>query len=169
VEWSRRRRKISSAVDPVEANALRGGLLSLCDSVVVSTQTLISNGCGASVGLEDWLYPDWLRFVGIAAAIYTYQTGAGPLGAIIVAFVAGGFTLALGRYAFSVARSPIVRLLIGLLFAVPAARAGYDVTLALAHFGIPQEWWRESFAMLGAICRREHRLGPGVDLDRARS
>jgi len=52
MEWSRRRMKIASAVDPVEANALRGGLLSLRDSVVVSTQTLISNGCGASVGLE---------------------------------------------------------------------------------------------------------------------
>lgn len=52
MEWSRRRLKISSAVDPIEANALRGGQLSLRDSVVVSSQTLISNGCGASVGLE---------------------------------------------------------------------------------------------------------------------
>ncbi len=52
MEWSRRRSKISNAVDPIEANALRGGLLSLLDSVVVSSQTLISNGCGASVGLE---------------------------------------------------------------------------------------------------------------------
>ncbi len=39
-------------VDPVEANALRGGRMSLRDSVIVSQQTLISNGCGASVGLE---------------------------------------------------------------------------------------------------------------------
>lgn len=52
MEWSRRRWKISNAVDPIEANALRGGNLSLRDSLVVSTQTLISNGCGASVGLE---------------------------------------------------------------------------------------------------------------------
>jgi chloride channel protein, CIC family len=52
MEWSRRRLKISSAVDPIEANALRGGRLSLRDSTVVSSQTLISNGCGASVGLE---------------------------------------------------------------------------------------------------------------------
>src|SRR6516225_4210649 len=52
MEWSRRRLKISSAVDPIEANALRGGRLSLRDSLVVSGQTLISNGCGASVGLE---------------------------------------------------------------------------------------------------------------------
>ncbi len=52
MEWSRRRWKISRAVDPIEANALRGGLLSLRDSVVVSSQTLVSNGCGASVELE---------------------------------------------------------------------------------------------------------------------
>lgn len=52
MEWSRRRWKISNATDPVEANALRGGRLSLRDSIVVSGQTLISNGCGASVGLE---------------------------------------------------------------------------------------------------------------------
>ncbi|MCP4620264.1 MAG: chloride channel protein [Bradyrhizobium sp.] len=52
MEWWRRRLKVSSAVDPIEANALRGGRLSLRDSAVVSGQTLISNGCGASVGLE---------------------------------------------------------------------------------------------------------------------
>src|SRR6516164_1845365 len=52
MEWLRRRWKIASAVDPIEANALRGGRLSLRDSMVVSSQTLVSNGCGASVGLE---------------------------------------------------------------------------------------------------------------------
>ena len=52
MELWRRRLKISNAVDPIEANALRGGRLSLRDSIVVSGQTLISNGCGASVGLE---------------------------------------------------------------------------------------------------------------------
>ncbi len=52
MEWLRRRWRITNAVDPIEANALRGGRLSLRDSVVVSAQTLVSNGCGASVGLE---------------------------------------------------------------------------------------------------------------------
>jgi CIC family chloride channel protein len=52
MEWLRRRWKIANAVDPIEANALRGGRLSLRDSLVVSGQTLVSNGCGASVGLE---------------------------------------------------------------------------------------------------------------------
>ncbi|MFE1601770.1 chloride channel protein [Methylobacterium sp. ID0610] len=39
-------------VDPIEANALHGGRLSLRDSTLVALQNLISNGCGASVGLE---------------------------------------------------------------------------------------------------------------------
>jgi CIC family chloride channel protein len=39
-------------VDVVEANALHGGVIPLRDSLTVSAQTLISNGVGASVGLE---------------------------------------------------------------------------------------------------------------------
>jgi len=39
-------------VDPIEANALYGGRMSLRDSVVVVLQTLLSSGVGASVGLE---------------------------------------------------------------------------------------------------------------------
>jgi len=65
-------------------------------------------------------------FVGMTVGIYSFQAGAGPFGAIVVGFVMGGFTLVVGRYAFSIARSP-------------AACAGYDVTLALANLGIPEE------------------------------
>jgi CIC family chloride channel protein len=45
----RRRR---TAVDVVEANALHGGAIPLRDSLIVCAQTIISNGAGASVGLE---------------------------------------------------------------------------------------------------------------------
>ena len=44
-----RRRRL---VDAVEANALHGGRMSVPDSLVISGQTVISNGFGASVGLE---------------------------------------------------------------------------------------------------------------------
>jgi CIC family chloride channel protein len=40
------------AVDPIEANALYGGRMSLNDSLIVVAQTVISNGVGASIGLE---------------------------------------------------------------------------------------------------------------------
>ncbi len=39
-------------VDPIEANALYGGRMSLNGSLIVVLQTIMSNGVGASVGLE---------------------------------------------------------------------------------------------------------------------
>ncbi|MGQ4274222.1 chloride channel protein [Terrihabitans sp. B22-R8] len=47
-----RRARPKRAVDPIEANALHGGRMSLTDSFIVAVQTIISNGCGSSVGLE---------------------------------------------------------------------------------------------------------------------
>jgi len=45
--WRRR-----AFVDPIEANALHGGQMSLVDSIIVALQTMVSNGFGASLGLE---------------------------------------------------------------------------------------------------------------------
>ena len=39
-------------VDPIEANALYGGRMSMNGSIIVMLQTVMSNGVGASVGLE---------------------------------------------------------------------------------------------------------------------
>ncbi len=52
IERWRRAEKRPPAVDPIEANALRGGRMAIGESALVATQTVISNGCGASVGLE---------------------------------------------------------------------------------------------------------------------
>jgi hypothetical protein len=90
-------------------------------------------------------------FVGTTAGIYSLQAGTGPFGALVIGFVAGGFTLVVGRDVLSVARAPVVRVATGLLFAVPAARAGYDATFSLAHTGVPSEWCREALAVFGAI------------------
>jgi CIC family chloride channel protein len=40
------------AIDPIEANALYGGRMSLNDGLIVMLQTIMSNGVGASIGLE---------------------------------------------------------------------------------------------------------------------
>ena len=45
-------RKRSTEVDPIEANALHGGRMSLRGSLIVAAQTVWSSGIGASVGLE---------------------------------------------------------------------------------------------------------------------
>jgi hypothetical protein len=104
--------------------------------------------CWALFTLAVYAFP---FFVGVTAGMYTYRVGMGPIGAIVVGFLTGAFGLLAGQHIFSVARSPIIRLAVALLFAAPAAWAGYEVTLSLAHIGISSEWWREAFASVGAV------------------
>ena len=52
VLWLSTRIRQWPMVDAIEANALHGGKMSLRDSIMLGAQTLISNGFGASVGLE---------------------------------------------------------------------------------------------------------------------
>lgn len=46
------KRRKREPIDVVEANALHGGRIPAIDNLVIATQTVISNGMGASVGLE---------------------------------------------------------------------------------------------------------------------
>jgi len=50
--WALAKLRPRNLVDPIEANALYGGRMSLRDSLIVAAQTAWSNGVGASVGLE---------------------------------------------------------------------------------------------------------------------
>jgi hypothetical protein len=58
--------------------------------------------------------------------------------------------LTIGQIAFATVRSPLIRAAIGLIYAVPAAIAGYSGTLGFAQMGIPSEAWRVTFAVIGA-------------------
>jgi hypothetical protein len=93
----------------------------------------------------------------MTVGIYLFQAGAGRLGAIVVGFATAGFTIVVGQYAFSFAS------------ALPAARASYDMTLALF---TP----RDCRGMVAAVFRhpwrhscRGYLLGPCVHTDRHRS
>jgi CIC family chloride channel protein len=50
--WALAKLRPHNLVDPIEANAMYGGRMSLRDSLIVAAQTAWSNGVGASVGLE---------------------------------------------------------------------------------------------------------------------
>lgn len=95
-----------SLVDAVEANALHGGQLSVRDSAIVSGQTILSNGFGASVGLEA----AYAQLGGLIASVtgrwlalrridVRTLVGAGAGAAIAAAF---GAPLAGAFYAFEV-------------------------------------------------------------------
>jgi hypothetical protein len=65
--------------------------------------------------------------------------------------IASAITLLLGQIAFTTLRSPVIRTAVALLFAVPAAVAGYHAALGLAQIAIPTEAWRDAIAVVGAI------------------
>lgn len=104
-------RRWRSPVDVVEANALHGGAIPLRDTLLVCAQTLLSNGVGASVGLEAAyaqagggfasVVGGWLR---LRRADMRILLGAGAGAAIGAAFKAPltgafyGFEIVIGAY-----------------------------------------------------------------------
>ncbi len=89
-------------------------------------------------------------FAGVTVGLAAYHSGSGPVAAIIVGAVAGGVVLVLGQVAFTTLRSSLVRAALALLFAVPAAVAGYHAARGLAQLVVPAEAWRETIAIAGA-------------------
>ncbi|MFT9424804.1 MAG: chloride channel protein [Acetobacter syzygii] len=100
-------------VDPIEANALHGGRMSLRDSLIVTGQTILSNGCGISLGLEAGFSQIGSAFgsrigrnLRMHRADVRLLVGCGAAGAIGSAFdapLAGAFyafELIIGSYAF---------------------------------------------------------------------
>jgi hypothetical protein len=90
-------------------------------------------------------------FAGLTAGLAAFHSGAGVIGALIVGLLMGGAILALGQFAFAVTRTPLIRAIIGLLYGVPAAITGYQVSFALAGIGMPSSVWQTAFGVVGAV------------------
>jgi hypothetical protein len=104
---------------------------------------------GIVLALVGLAYLCWLLFTLAVMRLHGSLTSplrlppiqhSGPIGAIIVE-----------QIALMTLRSPLIRAVIALLFAVPAAVAGYHAGLGLAHICIPAGSWRQAMAMTGAI------------------
>ena len=88
---------------------------------------------------------------GLSASLAAFQTGSGFFGALVVGFLVGVTVLVLGQIVLTTVRTPLIRLFIGLIYAVPAAVAGYQLCFALAGIGMPAGGWQQAFAAVGAI------------------
>ncbi|MCR0981042.1 chloride channel protein [Roseomonas populi] len=101
-------------VDPIEANALHGGNASIKDGVIVAAQNVVSNGGGASVGLEAayaqvgaGIASRLGRAFGVRRSDLRLLVGCGAAGAIAASFDAPltgafyAFELVIGIYALS--------------------------------------------------------------------
>ncbi|MGN6146946.1 MAG: chloride channel protein [Rhizomicrobium sp.] len=109
--WVVRRYRASEIVDPVEANALFGGRMSLLDSIRLTAMTVISNASGASLGMEAGysqlgaaLFSRFGREFRLRREDQRMFVTAGAAAAIAAAFTAPlagafyGFELILGSY-----------------------------------------------------------------------
>ena len=126
-ERMKRRRGIHP-VDVVEANALHGGRIGARDNLVIAAETVVSNGCGASVGLEATyaqmggglasLAGQWLQ---LRRADLRTLVGAGAgagVGAAFGAPLAGAFyafEIVIGTYSLAAVAPVIAASLAGVL------------------------------------------------------
>ncbi len=156
-------RKKKPIVDPIEANALHGGRLSLADSVIVVVQNIISNGFGGSVGLEAGYTQ---LAAGFASSVGTYLqlrrsdlrilVGCGAAGAIAAAFGAPltgafyAFELIIGTYAI-MSLTPVV---VSALVATIVARqlGGSDFIIDVGYFGLVTTEDFVPAIALGIVC-----------------
>lgn len=90
-------------------------------------------------------------FVGMTAGLYAHESGTGPLGAIGLGIAAAAFVLVIGQTIFSFVRTPILRIAVALMLAVPAGIAGYYATFGLSGLTMTSDLWRQVFAVIGAV------------------
>lgn len=90
-------------------------------------------------------------YAGFAAGFWAIHTGAGAIGGILVGFIAGALVFVVGQVVFASSRSPIVRILVALLFAVPATYAGYSIVQQVWVLAMPPTPWRYVFGMMAAL------------------
>ena len=157
-----RARRFSEIVDPIEANALHGGRMSLRDSIWLTFTTVISNAAGASLGMEAGysqlgagLYSWAGRWFRLRRADLRVFVTAGAGAAIAAAFnapLAGafyGYELILGSYTTK-ALAPVI---VATVCAALTQRAMSD-TKALFEVGGSFNVSSESyflFALLGLV------------------
>ncbi|MHB8529115.1 MAG: chloride channel protein [Caulobacteraceae bacterium] len=163
VTWLWVRRRPKTPVDPVEANALTGGRMSARDSLFVGVQSVISNGFGASVGLEaayaqlgaalasltggalNLRRSDLRTFVGAGAGAGIAAAFGAPLTGAFYAFeiIIGAYTL--GNIAPVVAAALAGTVVTRLVNYQPLMiRVVATDSMRLLHYGL--------FAILGVIC-----------------
>ncbi|WP_126946329.1 chloride channel protein [Xanthomonas sp. BRIP62418] len=157
------RRRKRPLVDAVEANALHGGRMSMRDNLIVAVQTLLSNGVGASVGLEATYTQMGAgagsqlgRVLRVRRADMRTLVGAGAAGAIAGAFgapLAGAFyafEIVIGAYTPSALAPVAAAALAGAFMANALGAAPYSLPAAVAYQLQPRDY--AIYIALGLTC-----------------
>ncbi len=115
-------------------------------AVMVMGVALIVMLCVLTYTLAVYALPFML---GLTAAQFAYHTGSGFIGAGFIGLVAAGAAFGVLALLFDTLRSPILRLIVALIFAAPAAVAGYALVHGVTKESVPSEIWRQIFCIIG--------------------
>jgi CIC family chloride channel protein len=150
-------------IDPIEANALHGGRMSLVDSVILTVQNIISNGFGASVGLEagyTQISSGIASRLGLSAEMRRSDlrtlVGCGAAAAIATAFNAPltgafyAFELIIGAYSIANLTPVVVAALSGTL--VARSLVGSAFLIDVGEFGVVVNADYVPALVLGIFC-----------------
>lgn len=72
--------------------------------------------------------------IGLTSGFYVYETGNGVFLSLLAGLLVSGIAVVLGELAFEHVRFSILRLVIGLIYAVPAGVAGFHAAKGLSSF-----------------------------------
>ena len=103
-------------------------------AVMLMSVVLIAGLCVLAYTLAVYALPFML---GVTAAQFAYHTGAGFIGAGLVGYVAAVAGFGVLALLFDTLRSPILCLIVALVFAAPAAVAGYALVHGVTEEAVP--------------------------------
>jgi len=115
-------------------------------AVMLMSVVLIAGLCVLAYTPAVYALPFML---GVTAAQFAYQTGSGFIGAGLVGIVSAVAAFGILALLFDTLRPPILRLLVALVFAAPAAFAGYALIHGITKESVPSEIWRQIFCIIG--------------------
>ena len=117
-------------------------------AVMLMSVALVGILCVVAYALATHALP---LMLGFAAARFAYHTGSGLIGASFIGVVAAA-AFAVFSVLFATLRSPILRLIVAMIFAAPAALAGYTLVHGVTHDAISSPIWRQIFCFVcGAL------------------
>src|SRR5690606_11799206 len=118
-------------------------------AVMFMSVALIALLCVLAYTLAIYALPFML---GLTAAQFAYQTGSGLIGAGLVGLFSAGVAFGILAALLEMIRTPAIRLIVALMFAAPAAVAGYALVYGVTKEAVPSEIWRQIFCIVGGGC-----------------
>ena len=115
-------------------------------AVMLMSVALVVILCVVAYTLATYALP---LMLGFAAARFAYHTGSGLIGASFIGVIAAAAAFGVFSVLFVKLWSPILRLILAMIFAAPAALAGYALVHGVTHEAMRSAIWRQIFCFIG--------------------